>query len=103
MSVADPPAAAPRRPTSRFETASSGRADGWGQGVDGVDLQWRRGEVLGIVGESGCGKSTLGRALLGLQPSTGGEILFDGKPLAQTKPASCAAACSSCSRIRTSR
>jgi oligopeptide/dipeptide ABC transporter ATP-binding protein len=52
--------------------------------IDGVDLQWKRGEVLGIVGESGCGKSTLGRALLGLQPSTGGEILFDGKPLAQT-------------------
>ena len=35
--------------------------------IDGVDLEWRRGEVLGIVGESGCGKSTLGRTLLGLQ------------------------------------
>ena len=28
--------------------------------LDGVDLEWRRGEVLGVVGESGCGKSTLG-------------------------------------------
>ena len=28
--------------------------------VDGVDLTWRRGETLGLVGESGCGKSTLG-------------------------------------------
>jgi oligopeptide/dipeptide ABC transporter ATP-binding protein len=52
--------------------------------VDGVDLVWHRGEVLGIVGESGCGKSTLGRALLGLQPITSGEILADGAPLARS-------------------
>jgi oligopeptide/dipeptide ABC transporter ATP-binding protein len=50
--------------------------------IDGVDLEWRRGEVLGIVGESGCGKSTLGRTLLGLQAPTSGEILVDGKPIA---------------------
>ena len=72
--------------------------------IDGVDLEWQRGEVLGIVGESGCGKSTLGRALLGLQPPTAGEILFDGQPLAQHRPArSCAAACRWSSRTRTSR
>ena len=34
--------------------------------VNGVALELRRGEVLGLVGESGCGKSTLGRMLLGL-------------------------------------
>ncbi|HST41780.1 MAG TPA: ATP-binding cassette domain-containing protein [Conexibacter sp.] len=32
--------------------------------LDRVTLDWRRGEVLGIVGESGCGKSTLGRLVL---------------------------------------
>jgi oligopeptide/dipeptide ABC transporter ATP-binding protein len=49
--------------------------------LDGVDLEWRRGEVLGIVGESGCGKSTLGRTLMGLQQPTSGEVLFEGRPL----------------------
>jgi oligopeptide/dipeptide ABC transporter ATP-binding protein len=51
--------------------------------LDGVDLTWHRGEVLGIVGESGCGKSTLGRALLGLQPATSGTVSFEGTPLAR--------------------
>ena len=49
--------------------------------LDGIDLEWHRGEVLGIVGESGCGKSTLGRTLMGLQPPTEGEVKFEGAPL----------------------
>lgn len=49
--------------------------------VDDVSLTIHRGETLGLVGESGCGKSTLGRTLLHLYPPTGGEVLFDGKPV----------------------
>ncbi len=49
--------------------------------VDGVDLQIRRGETYGLVGESGCGKSTLGRAILHLEPTTDGTVTFDGEPI----------------------
>jgi oligopeptide/dipeptide ABC transporter ATP-binding protein len=47
--------------------------------VDGVSFSLGRGEVLGLVGESGSGKTTLGRALLGLVPSTEGDIHYHGK------------------------
>ena len=48
--------------------------------VDGVDLQVRPGETLGVVGESGSGKTTLGMALLRLQPARG-EIRFEGRDI----------------------
>ncbi len=51
--------------------------------VDGVSLKIEENEILGLVGESGCGKSTLGKTLAGLQPRTGGHIIFRGKELPQ--------------------
>ena len=53
--------------------------------VDGVDLEIRRGETLGLVGESGCGKSTLARLITALLPATAGSIVFDGDDVTKLK------------------
>ncbi|MGH3319707.1 MAG: ABC transporter ATP-binding protein [Streptosporangiaceae bacterium] len=46
--------------------------------VDGVSLDIRRGETLGLVGETGCGKSTLARCITRLYDITSGRVSFDG-------------------------
>jgi len=53
--------------------------------IDGVDLEVKRGECLGLVGETGCGKTVTMRSVLRLIPPPGrivsGKIFFDGKNL----------------------
>lgn len=51
--------------------------------VEGINLDVRPGETLGVVGESGSGKSTLCRVILGLTRPTTGEVLFDGQDLSR--------------------
>ena len=53
--------------------------------VDGISIQLKRGETLGVVGESGCGKSTLARLLVGLETPTSGSIVVQGRDLSKVK------------------
>src|SRR5450756_595430 len=55
--------------------------------VDGVSLEIRRGEAMGLVGESGCGKSTLARLITALLPVTGGKIIFEGQEITKMRGA----------------
>ncbi|RXD05076.1 ABC transporter ATP-binding protein [Sphingomonas sp. UV9] len=47
---------------------------------EGLDLDVRRGEILGVVGGSGTGKSVLMRSIIGLQTPVAGEVIVFGEP-----------------------
>ncbi|MCX2455965.1 ATP-binding cassette domain-containing protein [Lacticaseibacillus nasuensis] len=53
--------------------------------VDGVNFDIEEGETYGLIGESGSGKSTIGKAIVGLEPVTSGQIIYKGKDITKAK------------------
>jgi multiple sugar transport system ATP-binding protein len=54
--------------------------------LDGVNLEIRDGETMGVLGPSGCGKSTLLRAIAGLTPLDSGQITYDDRDMVDVSP-----------------
>lgn len=55
-------------------------------GLDGVDVDLYRGEVLAVIGDNGAGKSTLIKALTGAIEPDAGELRLEGKPVVFRRP-----------------
>lgn len=56
------------------------------QALKGVDLEVAEGELVALVGGNGAGKTTLLRTISGVQPATGGKILFKGRDITRMSP-----------------
>jgi len=50
----------------------------WVYAVDGVDMIIEEGKTYGLVGESGSGKTTIGKAIIGLEKATDGQVIYNG-------------------------
>ena len=73
-----PPPARPIGERNILEVRGVTKRFGGLQALDGVDLDVREGEILGLVGPNGSGKTTLINAISGFYPLTSGTIAVDG-------------------------
>ena len=49
--------------------------------VKGVSFDIYKGETFGLVGESGSGKTTIGRAIIRINPTSGGDVIYKGQKI----------------------
>ena len=53
--------------------------------INGISLDIKEGEIFGFLGHNGAGKSTTIKCIVGLHKATSGQILFNGKPVSESK------------------
>jgi ribose transport system ATP-binding protein len=93
MATAGTPSAVPLHPVSGGASQTpllvlrklDKRFDGT-HALKAVDLAFEQGEIHAIVGENGAGKSTLIKLLTGVYPRSGGEVYWEGRPVALSTP-----------------
>ena len=73
--------------THNHSMSARGLAVGYGDRtvIEGLDVDFPRGQITTIIGPNGCGKSTLLRAMSRLLPASTGEVLLDGSDISATK------------------
>ena len=54
--------------------------------VDSLELEARRGEILGLIGPNGSGKTTFFNVVTGIYPASAGRVLFDGEDITNLSP-----------------
>ncbi len=65
----------------RFDTMDGGTV----HALSGINLSVASGSFVALLGPSGCGKSTLLKVIAGLLAQTGGSVLVNGKPVAESR------------------
>jgi len=83
-----PGANRPARPSGEVVLEAIGLVGGYGGGhvLDGIALQIRAGEAVGLLGRNGVGKTTLLRALYGMLPLDAGTVVWRGRDITHLRP-----------------
>ena len=73
--------------TQKHSMSARGLAVGYGDRtvIEGLDVDFPRGQITTIIGPNGCGKSTLLRAMSRLLPANEGEVLLDGADISSIR------------------
>ena len=78
-------------PSDKYKFEASGLTRAYGHGarrtvaVDNVAFKIKERDVVSLVGQSGCGKTVLAKMLLRLESPTSGELLYEGRPIAENR------------------